>query len=159
MRRAGLAEQNLKTVGVSLVPIREFDPKNGRERLRGYRASNRIQLTIVDPGKTGAVIDSAVAAGANDVAEIAYYLDDPGILRAKALASALCDARRRADSLASAAGLRVRAAISLSEQAVDNPRPMDMMFQAAKRDGGNTTPVAPGQYSIQAHVRARFSAR
>ena len=87
MSQAGLAESNLKTVSVLLEPIREFDPKTGRERLRGYRANNRIQLTLLDPGKAGAFIDSAVEAGANEVAEIAYYLDDPGALRAKALAT------------------------------------------------------------------------
>lgn len=107
MRGAGLAEHDLKTLSVTLEPIREFDPKNGGERLRGYRASNRIQLTLVDPGTAGAIIDSAVAAGANEVAEIAYYLDDPGALRAKALAAALRDARKRADALANAAGLQI----------------------------------------------------
>ncbi|MGE5598466.1 MAG: SIMPL domain-containing protein [Bacteroidota bacterium] len=157
LRRAGVPGKDLKTVTVSLEPRREYDPKTGREQFRGYRAVQRLEATLTDPAGAGAVLDTAVAAGADTVGGIEYYLSDPAGMRGKALAAAIADARRRAAAVAEAAGLRVRGVLTVEETSgsAESPQPF---LRGAKMEDAAQTPSLPGLTIIRAEVRAQFAA-
>lgn len=158
----GIPKEDLQTRAVSLMPLREYNPQDGRERLRGYRALNQIEVTVADPAKAGETLDAAVAAGANTTGEIQFYLDDPAALRAKALAEAFKDAEIRASSLAASIGRRLAGAISISEESVSAPEGDGEVMRAAKYDlaeADAAKTVEPGQVAVRARVRVEFAVR
>jgi uncharacterized protein len=155
LRQLGLREQDLKTVEVSLIPVREYN--DGRERLRGYRAANRLEVTLNNLDQVGAVTDAAVAAGANGVNDLRYYREDLAAVRAQALAQAVADARIRAEAAAKAAGLKLGAVAELTEGAAGTSAPVPM-FQQAEMKGAAQTPTSPGLMTIESNVTVRFSA-
>ncbi|NLG84434.1 MAG: SIMPL domain-containing protein [Firmicutes bacterium] len=157
LKSLGVEEKDIRTQIISLGPIREYNPKDGRERLRGYRAVNQLEVILVDLKTVGEVLDAAVAAGANTAGGIGFFLSDPAAQRTAALARAFKDAQARASSLAKAAGRRLVGAVSISEEAMTMPQP-ETFLRAAKL-AGDATPVEPGQITVRAQVRVRFQAR
>nr|MBA2354247.1 SIMPL domain-containing protein [Acidobacteriota bacterium] len=57
-----LAEDAIRTLSVDMQP--EFDWANGKQTLRGYLASNVIDVRLDDVARVGEVVDAVVAAGA-----------------------------------------------------------------------------------------------
>ncbi|MGE5552162.1 MAG: SIMPL domain-containing protein [Bacteroidota bacterium] len=156
----GVEEKAIRTRTLSLIPLRDYNPKDGRETLRGYRAANQVEVTVTDLQKAGSILDAAVAAGANTAGEIQFYLDDPAALRAAALAEAFKDAERRAASLAASSGQKIIGAVSISETAVSAPQAEAVrLAKFGLGDAAAATPVEPGQVAVQAKIRVRFGTR
>jgi hypothetical protein len=150
LRGAGIASDALQTSSVSLSP-RMSD--NG-DAVVGYDASNSVTVTIKGIDKAGAIVDAAVAAGANQVAGPNLTVSDQSALYAKALSAAVADARGKAQALASASGLRVGAVTSVAEE---NNTPSPVPYAQAKLASGST-PIEAGSQQITATVTVVFDA-
>src|SRR5262245_56918278 len=61
-KKAGVASSAIETTSVSLWP----QTSSNGTRIIGYQASNSVQVTAA-LGKSGALVDAAVGAGANNV--------------------------------------------------------------------------------------------
>ncbi len=153
LKRAGIASKDLQTQYVSLDP--RYD-NQGRE-IRGYNATNSVSVTVRDLAQVGSVIDSAIAAGANNLSGPSLSREDRDKLYNDALEKAVADAKEKADVLARAAGVAVGPVQSVSEnqQGVGGPMPMGYAMRAA----GDATPIEAGTTQITASVRVVFTLR
>lgn len=76
--KAKLTEHGrLRSVGYQLYPRTEWDNVARRSRRVGYEANHRLEVISRDPQALGAILDAAVAAGANTVSGPAWSLADP----------------------------------------------------------------------------------
>src|ERR1700692_4934734 len=82
LKGAGIDEKDYQTSRLSLQP-QSAPNRAGPSAIVGYRASNRVTIRLRDVTKVASVIDTLVAAGANDigginftVAQAATLLDD-----------------------------------------------------------------------------------
>ena len=75
----------------------------------GYRASNRVSIRLHDVAKVASVIDTLVAAGANDIGNINFSVSQASKLLDDAREKAIADARRKAEIYAKAAGVTLGA--------------------------------------------------
>src|SRR5690606_22427364 len=66
MTAAGIESKDVQTSGVSLNPDYAYAP-NRPPRIRGYYASNTVNVTIRDIAELGTILDALVAVGANQV--------------------------------------------------------------------------------------------
>lgn len=98
---AGLTREQLQTQQISLQPVIE------REQVVGYEATSTLRVTLRDLAGIGAVIDRAVAAGANNVQGISFEVRDRAAPEARALSLAVQDAQRMAAALAASLGIRL----------------------------------------------------
>jgi uncharacterized protein YggE len=114
VRKALAGAGVLKTISYSLSPVYRYHP-NAEPTADGYTASNVVQVTLDDLAKIGVVIDTATAAGANHVQDIAFTLRDQDAVRAEALREAATRARAEAEVLAGALGLRVVRVLNVEE--------------------------------------------
>src|SRR4051794_1227971 len=152
LKTAGVASKDLQTQYVSLDP--RYD-NQGREVV-GYSASNSVSAVVRDLSEAGAVIDAAVAAGANSVSGPSLSRDDQGKLYNDALERAVADAKAKAEVLARAAGVSVGAVQSIAENPQTGGGPMPMMgYAAAAR--GITAPIEAGTMQVVANVRVVFA--
>jgi uncharacterized protein YggE len=146
IKNAGVADADLQTGQVSLSP-RLNDA--GTDVL-GYTASNTVTAAIA-LAKAGALVDAAVGAGATGVSGPALTRSDSDALYAQALQAAVANARDKAKTLATAAGLSlggVQTMVEGSQQPV--------VYAAGKMDAGVATPIEPGTQTIDASVTVTY---
>jgi uncharacterized protein YggE len=146
---AGIPASALQTSSVSLAPVTSGD----NSTIVGYSASNTVSATVSDLSKAGAVVDAAVAAGANQVDGPNLTIADQTTLYDQALKSAVADARAKAQVLAAAGGLQVGAVASVEENAGTAPVPF---AESAAASGG--TPIQAGTQRVTASVTVVFDA-
>ncbi len=147
LKSAGIDAKDLRTEIVSLAPR----TSEAGDQILGYTATNTISAKIRDLGRAGAVIDAAVAAGANTVQGPSLEPGDAQGLYRQALERAVADARAKAQALASAGGLTLGPISSMAEGQAAIPY--------ASRDAATAAaPIEPGTQDITASVTVVFRA-
>jgi uncharacterized protein YggE len=148
LKRAGIAAADLQTAQVSL------DPRNTDDgsAIAGYTASTTVTAQLRDLGRAGAVVDAAVAAGADSFSGPALSTADTAALYAKALQAAIADARAKAQVVADAAHLSLGRIASV-EEGSSSPQPF---ASASAKDAGIA--IEPGTQEIDASVTVTFAA-
>jgi uncharacterized protein YggE len=151
---AGMATADVTTDRVSLEPT--FDYTGTAPVATGYQAVQTVHARIRDLATLGGIVDAAVTAGANQVAEVSLGIADPGAARDEARTRAMADARRSAETLAGAAGVRLGSPIAIAEEDDRHaPGPMRMkLAEAAMSDG---TPIAAGRTTLEVRVTVTYA--
>ena len=116
--------------------------------------NNAVTVKVRQLNNLSRVLDTAVAAGGNDVRvnSIAFTVDDPEKQREQARKLAIEDARRHAEQLADAAGVSLGRARSVSETSDGVPIPVERAARSSAQDSGVDTPVSPGETDITVTV-------
>ena len=146
LRQAGARE--LATQYVSVYPVSGEDGK-----ITAYSASNSVSA-VSDVGDAPALIDAAVAAGANQVSGPVMSSKNAEQLYRQALAKAVDEARARAEVLAKAAGRSLGDIHALVEGGAPAPIPF-----AARDAAEASVPIVPGQQDTSATVSVTFVLR
>lgn len=153
LRERGIAERDIQTSNYSVQP--RYDNRPGSEpTIVGYVVNNMVRATIRKLEQVGAAIDTALSAGANNVQGVSFGLDDSDAAEDAALRDAVRDARRRAEVLATAAGVRLQGVRRIEEQS--DARPMPRMMEARMAMAGAATPISPGELTVRATVSVVF---
>ena len=106
LKRAGIGSSDIQTTQVSLWP----QTSSNGTRITGYQASNSVQVTAA-LGKSGALVDAAVHAGANNVDGPNLDTADKSALYDQALKQAIGEAKGKAQAIAAATGLTLEVAV------------------------------------------------
>lgn len=158
LRQLGVPQNMVQSVGITLSPVYEApDPRArpGAPRLAGYRAGQTLQVRLDDVRRAGQVLDTAVAAGANQLEDPRFRLADEAPARQAALRLAVRDARAKAEAMAQALGARLLGVTEAVEGSPVAIRPrFETRLAAAPADVGTT--VEPGQLQIEATVTIRY---
>ncbi|MBI2849308.1 MAG: SIMPL domain-containing protein [Chloroflexi bacterium] len=144
----GVPKDAIKTISFSLYP----DYSGGGNILTGFSVRNIVSFTSRDIDKVGAMLDAAVAAGANSIQQVAFTINDPEPAKVQARELAMTDARRKAEQLARLAGVRLGKAIYISDSTT-SPVPMLRGFYEAAPMPAITTPISPGEMEVQVRVQ------
>lgn len=94
----GIEEKDIKTESFYLNP--SYDWTDGRQRLRGYEASQSLRVKVRDLDKVGDVLTAATDNGANQAGGVSFTLDNPDAKQAEARTAAIADAKEKAEELA-----------------------------------------------------------
>jgi len=153
VRQALGAKADLKTISYSVNPIYGEARPNRGPTVTGYSVDNVVRVTTGELAQVGKILDSAMAAGANDVRGLSFSLKDEQPVRAQALREAVSRARAEAEVIAASLGVklgRVRAVEAAGEPPIVRP----MMMGAAMARAA--TPVEPGTLEVHASVTVTF---
>jgi uncharacterized protein YggE len=147
---------DIQTYGYNLRPEYEVSREGtGTRAISGYRVQNNIRVTMPDVDATGRVLDRAVEAGANRVADLQFEASDTREARLRALREAVASAREQAETIASAMGVRLGIALEVQGGA-NAPTPMPpggIMLRAAAE---STTPLEASDQVVTAMVTVTF---
>ena len=116
--RAALIENEIKTEDINtdrLSIYAIYDYSNNVERLTAYNASSYLAIRTTDMDMVGKIIDIAFGAGANTLNDIGFSASDTEEASTEALTAAVKDARRKAEIMAAAAGLKITGIESITE--------------------------------------------
>ncbi len=106
---AGIEKKDVATSGLFVEPIYSDASKDpqGQSKITGYRVSNQVTVRIRDIGKSGPLLDKVITAGANRVNGVSFEIGRSEALRDAAIKAAIGEARRRAELMAEAAGVKL----------------------------------------------------
>lgn len=116
-----------------------------------YVVSTNFDVKFAKIERTGELVKAAVAAGANQSWGINFELSDPKPLTEEARALAVKDARRRAEQLAEAAGVKLGRVLSVSEGS-EAPGPMPMMRMAKASMESDSMAIEGGETIVRSNV-------
>jgi uncharacterized protein YggE len=167
LKALGITDDQISTNWYSVYPTYEYRsppcieiypqppdcaPKN---EITGYRASNSLSVTLDADADVGKVIDSAVAAGANNVSGAYFFVSDERQqeIRDSLIEKAITNARSRADKAADAVSMDISGVKSINLN--------DVFFPVFYKDfaaeaNGASTPILPGQQQISMTVQVTF---
>jgi uncharacterized protein len=145
----------ITTGGYSLDP--EYDQRpNAKPTIIGYNAQNTVTLHTGALDLVGALIDTAIAAGANRVNSLNFSVKDDTKARTEAIAIATRDAHAQADALASALNVKLGKVLKATTVSQQQPIPIRMGRAMAMSAQSVATPVEPGEVSVPATVSLTF---
>lgn len=151
VKAGGISERDVQTARFSIRPVHD-SRRDGDHRIVGFEASNRITVKIRALGELAPVLDRMIEAGANDISGVQLVVSQRSGLLDKARAEAVADARRKAELLARAAGVRLGRATAIVEDG-GAPVPIQRM---TLRAAPASVPVAIGEQTLQVHVSVTF---
>ena len=153
LREAGIAERDLQTAELTLGPVWHHDRDRGDREITGYEAANMVTVRVRDLDRLGAVLDAAVAVGAERFDGLQFALADPEAARDEARRRAVADALRKAELYAGAADTPLGPVLRIDEGGAPPPRPQTMRMAEMAMEG---VPVAPGELEVSARVTVTF---
>ncbi len=153
LRKNGAPSDSVETLTFTVYP--DYSYASGQTpKLLGYRATHGFKVKTSQLERVGPLIDAASEAGANQFDSIQFQLSDRKLEQAKAeiLSSATQNARSKASSIASAAGVKLGKVMSLSES-ISSVFPIYAEAKAVSSPSGSApTRILPGEVEVSGEV-------
>jgi len=152
----GVADKDIQTAYYSIYyeptstsgPV----PEGIAEEVQGvYRVSSTLEVTVRDIERAGAVLDGAIAAGANQVYGVTFTVSDDQKWETEARQKAVADARVRALEYAELTGLTLGEVRSVSE-VIGGSIP----FAVERAIGGGGGGFVPGELALSTQVQVTY---
>ncbi|MCX6692913.1 MAG: SIMPL domain-containing protein [Methanoregula sp.] len=158
---AGIPRDALKTTGYSIYPVYADSKSPEEQKIRTYRVTNTLTVTLHDVSRTGEVIDIAVANGINQASSIQFMLSDEQaqVLRTEALKKAVASARADADTVASALGVRITNIMDVDIGGGYTPVLYDNYMVGNAMKSAAPTPIQPGDVTVSATISVTYLIR
>jgi uncharacterized protein YggE len=156
LKGAGIDEKDVQTSRLSLQPQYAPNRAGPPSSVTGYRASNRVTIKLHDLTKVASVIDTLVAAGANDIGNVGFTVAQPSKLLDEAREKAVADARRKAEIYAKAAGVTLGAPLDITEGGTPAPMFRSKMVAAAPMAVAGT-PIAQGEETLSVSISVTWA--
>lgn len=155
LKRAGITDRDIQTASINLSPQYRY-AENKAPEITGYQASNQVSVRFRDVKRAGAVLDTLVAQGANQISGPVLSVENAEAALDEARTGAIRTARSRAELYAKAAGLNVKRIISISEAAgYAPPQPYPVMAMARAEKAADTA-IEPGEQKLSIALSVSF---
>lgn len=139
IKEQGVEAKDLKTTNFNISPRYEwlkleteiYPYPPGKRVLVGYEVTQTLEVKIRNLDKIGGIIEGATAAGANQVGDLQFTIDEQDELKKQARAQAIEKAKAKAKELASQLGVKLVRITNFNESAV-LPRFYEYALKAAE---------------------------
>ncbi len=156
IKAQGVDAKDIQTSSYNVYPLTNQPKEDQVPTITAYRVSNLVNVKIRKIGDVGKVLDAAIAAGANSVNSVYFDVNDPSQAQEQARTAAVKDAMAKAQTLASAANVKVGKITSISE-ITQGPIPFNRgAFESAPQAAGGAGPVETGSTEISVSVEMHF---
>lgn len=155
LEKLDIAKADIKTSNYSINPTRDYRP-GGISTVSGYSGNATLSIKVKKIEQLPEVISAATEAGANQIYNTNYSIENPEKYREQARNLAIQNAKDQAQKLANQLGIRLGRITNISESSPDNvPVPM---FNEAKGLGGapSVPDLQPGSETVSSTVTLYF---
>lgn len=151
LKSKGIAEKDIKTLSYTSYPVYDNmtvpcvygqSCPGGKSVLRGYEASQTIQVKIRNVDATADIVSLLGGKGVTNISGPVFSVDDETILLAQARKKAIDDAQAKARILAKDLGVRLGRVVSFNESGV-YPYPMYDKAMSARVETANVPAQIP----------------
>ncbi len=163
IKKAGVNAKDIKTENYNLSPRYQYcttrDGLCPPAQIVGYSINQTVAVKVRDFSQIGPLLSAVVGAGATNISQVEFTVDDMEQVKNEARSEAITQARNQAKAIAKAGGFRVGKLLSLEENNGPIPYLADDKFS---RSGVMETTVAqaptiePGQTEVKVNVVLRY---
>ncbi|MBN2392360.1 MAG: SIMPL domain-containing protein [Anaerolineae bacterium] len=156
VKALGIEDKDIQTVNYTMWVEQIYNQETGvpTGQVR-YHVTNQINVRLHDLTQAGKLLENTLAVGANNVGSITFGVSDPTELQKQARATAVQNARAKAEELAAGLGIRVGKVRQVSEY-VSGPTPIATYARDMGMGGGGEVPIATGSYNVTVEVQVIF---
>jgi len=115
LKKNGINEKDITTSAYNLNPVYDYSKPVSGGVLQGYELTQNVDVKIHDLSKVGDIIKASTDAGANQVGNINFTIDDMEVVKAEARAEAIKIAQAKAKTMAKSADFRIGDIMSIYE--------------------------------------------
>lgn len=152
LKGAGIEGKDIQTSNFSVNPRYQYDQNNQKPPVVvGYDVSNMVSVSVRKLDTLGAVLDTMVSEGSNQINGVGFAIADDEKLRDEARKLAVADAKRKAELYAATMGLALGQVMSVSEGNFQPPQPV-FYGKAVRQDSAGSVPIAEGEQTVAADV-------
>ncbi len=161
LKAAGIPKDALKTTGYNIYPVYDDSKFPIGQKIKAYRVTNTLTVTLHDVSRTGEVIDIGVANGINQANSIQFLLSDEQaqVLRTEALKEATARAAADAQTVATALGVNITAVKTVDVGQGYTPVLFQNYARSDSASGVAPTPIQPGDVTVTATVSVTYLIR
>jgi len=159
-KEIGVNEKDLKTISFNIYPRYEYNRlssiyPSGKRVLVGYEVSQSLQVKIRDLDEIGQILEEAADAGANQIGNLQFMIDDQDELKAQVREEAIKKARARAEKIASELGVDLVRVVGFNENA-QTVRFYEQTLKSEAMGGGAAPQIETGENKIETIVSIIF---
>ena len=134
---------------------------NPESRIVGYNGYASLTVKVRDSKKVPQVVSAMTAAGANQLGNVEYVVDDMDAVRDEARKKAIDDAKKRAQSIAKQAGIRLGRVTNVMEDQYGGGYygGYDAMSAKAVSEPAVNPDIAPGSQTVKVTVTLYFETK
>ena len=162
MKEQGVEDKDLKTTSFNIHPRYEwydetkFYPQ-GRRVLVGYEVRQSLQVKIRDMEKIGEIIQKATDAGADQVGDLQFTIDNQDEFKKQARGEAIEKAKAKAEELATQLGVRLVRIVNFSERGIiPYALPYYELEKAIGMGEGEMPEIETGENKIEVNVTITY---
>jgi uncharacterized protein YggE len=170
VRSNGINEKDIKTISYNINP--EYEYTNGlcnqwscapgKSVLIGYQVSQTIEVKVRNIEKAGDILATIGSLEVDNVSSLTFSVDDIETVKANARASAIEDAKIKAEKLAKDLGVKIVRITSYYDSS-EQPWPVygmggDMMM-SAKAESVRSPEIPTGEQKVVANVTITYEIR
>lgn len=158
LKKQNVDDRDIKTTGYNIYPQYKYPQYGGQPTITGYQVNQSMEVKVRDLDKVSNILDGVVAAGANQVNQLSFEIDDPEQLQAEARKKAIEAAKEKADELEDQLGIDLGKIVNFSENTGGYPIPIYMKAEIDGRDGigGGGPSVPTGENEIVVNVSLTY---
>jgi hypothetical protein len=131
--------KDLQTVRFAITPEYHYEKNSSKRVFDGYHVTNTLYVKVRDLGKVSGVLDVAMTAGASEVGEVRFAVENPKKYTADAREDAFKAARAKAEKIAGLTGVKLGKPITISEAEPGNYGYLAQANTAIERSLGDVT--------------------
>lgn len=175
IKKLGIEEKNIETLEYNIYPEYNYDnyfpaggenvsSRDGTPRIKGYNATQSIQIKVKDVQKINNVIDVATAEGANIINNVNFTFSDElkTQLENKARKDAISMAKQKAKDIAKLSGIKLGKLINVYESNYGVPysgQRTNIGGLTKETDNSIPTEINPGEGTINITVTLSYETR
>lgn len=159
----GVGESDIKTTYFNVYPLYEWRKvdssdiySTGTRVLVGYEARQTIEAKIRNVEKVSDIIEACVDAGANEVSDLSFVVENEDSFKTQARTKAIIDAKNEASQIAQTLGVKLGDIVSFTESTYVPYDYLKATSSSAAGLGSAESSIATGENKIEVTVNISF---
>ena len=154
-------DDSISTIGFNVNPVYNYDNKERKSVLTGYRVTNMVKIKTKKITDAGKFMDTAITCGANRTENLDFILENKDKYANDLLKKASAEAKQKACSAASALDVRIkgvkRVSVNFSDEQISPYyRGTFSSMEMKSVDSGSAPPIEAGEVKLNATVSVDF---
>ncbi len=159
VRVAGIAAKDIQTSGFTVAPQYRYESGTRKRLFDGYRVYHSLDVKVRDLEKPSAVLDAGMDAGATQVNNVTFAVENPKKHTVDARVEAVKAAKAKAQTMADLTGVKLGKPISIRETEPDGYgryyAQANVAFDGAS-SAEDTPSLQPGQFKLSRTVHITY---
>lgn len=153
-----ISDKDIQSTQFYVQPNYTYDAKAG-QKLQGYNAHHTLVVAYRDLEKVGKLLDAASTAGANNIDNVRFSVENRDQFEAQVIEKAMANADLKAGVIAKAAKRQLGIVLVVSQGDTSDPvvfqnAKMEMMDAASK--SGSSTAVQAGEIKVSTQLSVQY---